>query len=604
VVKGFIMGQHLIPFYQDRADQFLSRLRSLEKKSRNISMLRLAVFIFVVLLVYYFARQGSSAGILLSIGAGIIAFLALIRLHTRTLQGKNLQQALWRVNMDELNALNGDTGSFNEGSIYIDPAHPFSYDLDLFGEGSLFQFLNRTATHYGRDKLANLLKQPLNDRQDIIRMQQAVEEISNFIEWRQKFQAIGLTSEEGPDDRKKILSWASSSPVFQSGIYKFLVLFFPVATLAMTVFLGVGWVSVQLFLIYLLIPWGIAGSFAMKVNQRHNLVGKTSGMLMKYSFLLVEINALDPKAELLRQLKQRIHHKNITAGRSIESLSAILTALDNRLNFVSWALLNGLLLWDILQMLRLETWQRKYKGDLETWFSVIAEFDVINSFANFRFNQPQTVFPEITETGFQVLASEVGHPLIDNKLRVNNDFRIAEGEFLIITGANMAGKSTYLRTVGVNLVLAMSGAPVCASRFIFLPIKIHTSIRTSDSLKENESYFYAELKRLKAIIDEFRAGQKLFVILDEILRGTNSKDKHSGSEALIRQLVSLGATGIMATHDVLLGNLRESFPDKIRNHCFEVDIEGDQLHFDYRLRDGISKNLNATILMREMGITI
>jgi DNA mismatch repair ATPase MutS len=193
---------------------------------------------------------------------------------------------------------------------------------------------------------------------------------------------------------------------------------------------------------------------------------------------------------------------------------------------------------------------------------------------------------------------------MDPVKRVDNEIRIREGEFILITGANMAGKSTYLRTIGVNLILAMAGAPVCADAFTFTPIRIFTSIRTADSLQENESYFYAELKRLKVIIENLKNGKKLFIILDEILKGTNSTDKHAGSEALLKQFLSYKTTGIVATHDVSLGSLQERFPENIRNHCFEVDIQGNQLFFDYKLRGGLSKNLNATILMREMGITI
>jgi DNA mismatch repair ATPase MutS len=294
----------------------------------------------------------------------------------------------------------------------------------------------------------------------------------------------------------------------------------------------------------------------------------------------------------------------VPASRSIKSLSAILTALDNRLNFVSWALLNGLFIWDILHMVRLESWQKKHSNDVQQWFEVTGEIDVLNCFASFRFNRPDTIFPLITEGSFQVDAKEAGHPLIDPEKRVDNAIRIREGEFILITGANMAGKSTYLRTIGVNFVLAMAGAPVCADSFSFTPTRIFTSIRTADSLQENESYFYAELKRLKSIIDALKEGDKLFIILDEILKGTNSTDKHAGSEALLKQFLSFKTTGIVATHDVSLGVLQEKYPDNIRNHCFEVDIQGNQLFFDYKLRNGISKNMNATILMREMGITI
>ena len=262
------------------------------------------------------------------------------------------------------------------------------------------------------------------------------------------------------------------------------------------------------------------------------------------------------------------------------------------------------MLSDILQMRRLEYWQNKHKKEMKKWFEVVEEFDSLNSFSNFYFNNKYASFPVFQKEEFSIKAENLGHPLINLSKRVNNSIQINPGEFIVITGANMAGKSTFLRTIVVNMILAMCGAPVCAEKFSFKPIQIFTSIRTSDSLHKNESYFYSELKRLKRIIEALKSNTRLFVVLDEILKGTNSKDKHKGSEALIKQFISLNTSGIVATHDVALGKLEESFPVNIKNKSFEVDINKDQLSFNYKLRDGVSKNMNATILMKEMGITV
>ena len=200
-------------------------------------------------------------------------------------------------------------------------------------------------------------------------------------------------------------------------------------------------------------------------------------------------------------------------------------------------------------------------------------------------------------------AKLLGHPLIDPETRVDNDMNLGKpGEFLIITGANMAGKSTFLRTVGVNLILAMNGAPVCAKSYEFVPIPLMTSVRATDSLEDHESYFYAELKRLKMLIDKLKEGKPIFIIVDEMLRGTNSRDKQVGSRKFIEQLIQLKGTGMIATHDLSLGTLADDYPKYARNKRFEVDITDNQLTFDYTLRDGISQNLNATFLMQQMGI--
>ncbi len=590
--------------YRSRISTYEKELASLEAMARKISYGRLAVFILTLVGLYLFAGRDSVSGLLLTLLAGTALFLFLVKYHSGTLVRRNMARAMLTLNRHELEALHGNTSPFVDGQVFASDDHPYSGDLDLYGPGSVYQFLNRTSSKAGMKRLAELLGRPYAEKGPIEAMQQAVGALAGKLDWRQHFQAIGLAYGEGEDDQSKIESWSESGPLFSHWAYRVLVVAVPLMTLAMIVLLSAGLATVQQFLVYLVVPWGLSGSFALQVNRRHNQVSRTAEMLQKHALLLQEIEALDTGAALVRELQQAIQRGSVPASKRLRSLSAILTALDNRLNFVSWAFLNGLLLWDILQMIRLEGWQRSNRDDLRQWFRVIAEFDVINSFANFHFNRADTIFPEVTGNGFQLTADGAGHPLIDPAVRVDNDISIREGEFLIVTGANMAGKSTYLRTVGVNLVLAMCGAPVCAASFRFTPIQVYSSIRTRDSLRDNESYFYAELKRLKAIIDVIRSGQKLFIILDEILKGTNSKDKHAGSEALLRQLISHRATGIVATHDVLLGRLSEVFPSNIRNHCFEVDIEGSQLHFDYRIRDGVSRNLNATLLMREMGITI
>jgi len=598
------MPRKLDKFYKNRIDLYALLVSRTEAKSRNISILRLLVFVLGIVSVYFFARQNSATGIALSIFISLTVFLFLIRLHAKAIERKNLQKAFLTINENELKAIDGKYDHFEDGSEYKNPDHPYNDDLDILGEGSLLQFLNRTATISGLRKLALLLSNPLRSNKEIIDTQRAVDELNEYLDWRHRYQAIGLAYKEGPGDKGKIEEWSESKPLFQGLLFKILIIVIPLLSIFMILMLSLGEIPVQVFFVYLVIPWGFSGAFAAKVNSRHNQVSKTSEMLKKYALLLHEIETLDVKTDRLKKLQSKIIHEDFSASQSIKSLSAILNALDNRLNFISWALLNGLLVWDILQMIRLEAWQKKNKENIKSWFDVIAEYDVINCFANYRYNHEHSVFPELTEKHIEIYAEQAGHPLIDHEIRVNNNIQITQGEFILITGANMAGKSTYLRTIGVNLVLAMCGAPVCATKFRFSPIQIYTSIRTRDSLKENESYFYAELKRLKGIIDELRKGNKLFIILDEILKGTNSKDKHAGSEALLKQLLSFQTCGVVATHDVLLGKLSQRFPDHIRNHCFEVDIAGDQLNFDYLLRDGVSKNLNATILMREMGITI
>ena len=293
------------------------------------------------------------------------------------------------------------------------------------------------------------------------------------------------------------------------------------------------------------------------------------------------------------------------AGEAIQDLNQILAMLDQRNNILLAIPLNAFLLWDILYTRKLQAWQERYKDVLPHWLSTIAELDALCSLTNVHFNHPEFAVPSLKAEGEDYLTMHgAGHPLLSPKGRVDNDFVLKqEGQFVILTGANMAGKSTFLRTVGVNLILAHAGAPVCAKHMTLKPLKLFSSMRTTDSLQKNESYFFTELKRLKAIVDQLESGEALFIILDEILKGTNSKDKEQGSRAFLEKLLELKATGIVATHDLSLCTMMDEFPDRIRNMRFEIEIDDAGIHFDYLLRDGVCQNLNATFLMKQMGIT-
>jgi DNA mismatch repair ATPase MutS len=318
------------------------------------------------------------------------------------------------------------------------------------------------------------------------------------------------------------------------------------------------------------------------------------------------IEKYDFSSERMRELKDSLFTDGTSASKAVKNLARIANAFDTRLNLLAGFLMNIFFLWDIRQSVRLERWQKKYKGQLSLWFDAIGEADTYISFSGYAYNNPDYVFPEILGTDKLLIEStQLGHPLIHSGKRVCNDYRVdGWGNFTILTGANMAGKSTFLRTVGMNMILSGCGAPVCAQSMTLSPVDLVTSIHTIDSLANNESYFYAELKRLQMIIELLKDGHKIFIILDEILKGTNSRDKQSGSRALVRQLIQMKAAGIIATHDLSLGELEKKFPDHVKNLCFEINIEKEQLEYDYTLRKGIAENMNATILMERMGITI
>jgi DNA mismatch repair ATPase MutS len=252
--------------------------------------------------------------------------------------------------------------------------------------------------------------------------------------------------------------------------------------------------------------------------------------------------------------------------------------------------------------LRLEEWKYEYREMFPLWLEMIGKVDAYISLGNYAFNNPDFVYPVISDNNV-FSAKMVGHPLIDENKRVCNDFsQKSRGAICIVSGANMAGKSTFLRTIAVNYILGMTGAPVCATEMNFIPMNLFTSMRTVDSLSSNESYFYAELKRLKTLKTKIEKQEQVFFILDEILKGTNSADKSLGSKLFMKKLIVLRATGLIATHDISLGDLENEYPESVFNMCFEVEIDGEQIRFDYKLNKGITLKMNAALLMKQMGI--
>ena len=306
----------------------------------------------------------------------------------------------------------------------------------------------------------------------------------------------------------------------------------------------------------------------------------------------------------LNNLQASIQATNGKAYVQIKELKDILNRFDLRLNVFVFLVLNSFFLWDVWQMRALNNWKMRNRNVLPQSFHVIAEFEVISSLAALHFNEPDWAFPTF-ENFFTLHGKEIGHPLLSGAKRVTSDFEMdGTGKIALVTGSNMAGKSTFLRSLAVNIVLAQTGSPVCATRFTLSEMSIMSSMRIADNLAENTSTFYAELKKLESIIKAVKEHKPLFVLLDEILRGTNSLDRHIGSKALIRQLIKEKAVAIIATHDVELTALKEEYTEAIDNYHFDVQVENDELYFDYKLKNGVCQSLNASLLMKKIGIEL
>ena len=588
--------------YKDRAEKYRGMAEHTGKKLFYLSMLRLLVFIAGVSLLVLLWRISQTAAIA-TFTAAIIIFIFLLRKYAEQSFKKSFCENLLRINEMELSGLNNDHDCFDGGDEYIDPHHDFSHDIDLFGNHSLYQYLNRTCTGRGKDLLAGWLMSPYKLSGDMEKRQEAVRELAPMVSWRQEFKAYGMTGTTGKDDIDDFNAWLREQALYLNNrTYRVLRVLMPALALLTLILAIAGILHYSLFVLVFLLNLGIISVNLRNINRKHAMVSKKHSMLKTLGNLVSHFEDQGFNSSYICQLKKSLSAGGQTASLSIRRLSRIIQAFDSRLNMLMAIPLNGILLWDIQCIFRLESWKRTASELLPEWFDKLGHTDALCSLANFARNNEHFSYPLKAEGDVYLLAGDMGHMLIPAKTRVTNDFKVGgRGEINIITGANMAGKSTFLRTLAVNMVLAMAGAPVCATELIFTPCKLYSSMRTTDSLSDSESYFYAELKRLRELKERLERKKNVFFLLDEILKGTNSKDKSEGARIFIEKIIEYKATGIIATHDIQLGSLEDNYPN-VKNRCFEIEIEGDEVKFDYILRDGLTKNMNAAILMKQMGI--
>ena len=590
--------------YTERLSLTEGQLQQVKKQIFRISMLRLALFIAGIAGLYFFFNQTTL--LIICICLTFLPLFILVKIHNRFFIRKEWLETQARIIQEELQALSGDYSSFEDGKEYVNPEHPYSFDLDIFGRRSLFQSINRTCTFFGKVRLAEWLQNHLHEKTSIEKRQEMVREISEHTLFREQFRVAGLVHHGQSSDAEKIQAWSQSPAQYlHAGWVKAFIWGVPVINSLLLITSLAGWTSFS----WLGLSFGIFLVLSFGIIKRATYIQETYGKQLKslngYARLIALAKAEDWKSAEMQELMERFNLNGQSPIQALQQLSKELDRLDLRNNQFLYVLLEGSIFFQLQEIVRIERWKARYGQRISKWLETVGELDALCSLGTFAYNHPQYTYPELTEKPFCFLATQMGHPLMPASQCVKNDATIPSRPFfLIITGANMAGKSTYLRTIGVNYLLACIGAPVCCERLRLHPNQLITSLRTSDSLSDNESYFFAELKRLKRIIDLLNQGQQLFIILDEILKGTNSMDKQKGSFDLIRQFMQLKANGIIATHDLLLGSLIKQFPEEIRNYCFEADIKENELTFSYKLREGVAQNMNACFLMKKMGIIL
>ena len=583
-------------FYQQRANRFQTEAGQVERIIRQYAWSRIALMIVAVGLIYL----GLSDSLFFYLaGLIVLFFFFLVKKQLKQEEKKRVLANLIKLNRAEARCTQFEYSEFPNGQRFADPHHPFGYDLDLFGNGSLYQYLNRSATQLGQERLAGDLSQLGFDKDAILQRQAAVRDLGSKIDFRQQAWAIGREINDVEFDRKPLEQWLTEQPfIYRNKIYTFLKWALPAITLSLIPVVIFTSAPFSLILMMMTVQVTIAGFHFKNTTRIQKILVDGRAIMANYSKLFELLH----QQQFSSPLMQRHHSLAEEAGKEVKRFSALVNSLESRMNAIAMMFGNGLFLFDFHSVSQLEEWREENAAALPLWLKSLAEWDALLSLANLHYNHPHYAFGEVTEE-LGMEGKEVGHPLISSSIRVSNEVNIGNPQgIMLITGANMAGKSTFLRTIGVNFILAQIGAPVCATQWRSPIIAMRSGMRTSDSLQDHQSYFYAELHRLHSIMEELRSGKRMLILLDEILKGTNSTDKQLGSRELLKQLKDCNALVFLATHDIALGDLERQFPDDIFNTCFEGKIEDGQLSFDYKLHRGVAEKANATFLMRQMGI--
>lgn len=597
--------------YEKRRDNYKKSIEVLSKKVNVISISRGIIFFggIAIAILFYVRKQFNS--IPLTLLTTILIFIFLIAIHEKLKEQKKYTEILYEINDNSLKRLNGKWKDFKDsGEEFKNENHRYSEDLDIFGRGSLFQLVNTSNTFIGRRKLVELFTEPLKKAAEVYRNQNAIEVLSQKINWRQRFQAEGMVSKgvssksNELNNPEELFIWAKEkNEFFRNPIIIFLARVLPVITILLLL-LAIALPNVPYYPFFLLLSCQI---FLILIRSKDiakvfSVTDKYKDIIKTYEKMLKLIEDEEFNSSYLDTLKKSlIDNKNEKAYKQIYGLVKVVDMIAMRYSEI-YLFFNIITLWDYQCQITLEGWKKRSGVNLENWLITVGEFEALSSLSVLYNDHPSWVMPNIFDEISDYKATDIGHPLLSDE-RVVNSFHVhLPSGVLLITGSNMSGKSTLLRTAGINLILAYTGAPVCAREFKCSIMDIYTSMRVSDNLEKNISSFYAELLRIKMIIEAAKDGKRIFFLLDEIFRGTNSRDRHTGARILIKNLIKEGASGFVSTHDLELGDLAGEGNTGVQNFHFKEYYKDGQIYFDYKLRPGISTTRNAIYLMKMAGI--
>jgi len=599
------MEQDIINDYQQRASLAKQEADKYKGLANIYSFLRLSIFGLLAVAIYFAAVNDNFTIVAIAFIVLVFFFAWLVSKQGGFEREMKYFLDLVQVNENEIGSISAYSNLYDNGSRFGNEKHYYTSDLDIFGNASLFQLVNRTATTPGINKLAAWLSAPAQ-KESILSRQEAVKELSKKNDWKLATQTRLLFAKTQDVNQLQRLFNYLHIPLNLTG-ENWLGKYAKVAPYLLGVIIVLAFfipIAKSIAILVALSNLGIVGSKAMYIKKADLIAGKIGDALARYAIVFEKVEAEIWKAGYTNNLAQTLIKDN-TSGK-IKELGKLINKLNAHLNIIVGAILNALFLWDIRQIIAIENWKRNNQDSLEAAFDVIAEFEALLSLTSLHINYPEWCIPQIADgAGYTVTAKNITHPLINRKSRVANDYELTDGfKVDIITGSNMAGKSTFLRTIGINAVLALSGAPVCANSMELSVITLISYMRIKDSLNESTSTFKAELDRLQMLLAAVENDPKVFFLIDEMLRGTNSVDKYLGSKAVIERLISKKAVGMVATHDLQIAQLEQQYPDYVRNFYFDIQVKDGEMLFDYKMKHGECKTFNASLLLKQIGIEI
>ena len=602
--------------YQQNIAKHQETVESLSKKIKEFSWSRVVVFVFSAFFIVLLASNGVAIMVWLVALGGGIGFAILMKEHNQATYQKQHAMFLTEINEQETLRQQNQLATFPDGRAFIRRDHPYVADLDVFGSHSLYQLLNRTTTESGSERLAGWLSEAASEAV-IQERQQAVQELAPKLAWRQELQASGKHFTNSQSDFRKLLAWLDEPVHLLPHATKYRavsVILAVLTTLALLYHMRFAYASDFLLNSLPLIAMVIVNVMFLKrlkpvaeaiINSTHENVKTLGG----YQALIGKIEAEEFQSPRLQQLQVAFRQDNFSASQEINALKKILEVAqlkgtESMGGNNVYPVINILWLIDPHWIIRAERWKTRNRAYVKAWADAVGTFEALSSLAGFAHANPSYTFPEVKAGACTIRFTALGHPLLPPDRRVCNDFHLRSSDNIVmITGSNMAGKSTFLRTVGANLVLALAGAPCCAYSGEVTVMQLFSSMRTQDNLEEGVSSFYAELKKIEQLLKLIQSGEPVFFLLDEMFKGTNSKDRHRGGFSLIKQLQELNAFGIISTHDLELADEAGKHA-LVTNYSFNSDIREGEMTFDYRLTPGLCRDFNASELMRRSGINI